>query len=238
MKKTPKERLHKVIAASGICSRREAELLIAAGRVKVNGKGVQTMGVKVGPNDRIAVDNKLIPEKAPHVTLMLHKPRGFLTSKSDPFHDKTVMDLLPPEYQHLNPVGRLDKDSEGMLLFTSDGALLERLTHPKFDHVKVYEVLVKGDVPAFILAELNSKNLILEGKKLRPMLVKILSVEGENTWLEFRLKEGRKRQIRRVMERMHQPVIRLIRVGMGGVKLGKLPKGEFRVLEEKEMAAL
>lgn len=238
MEKTPKERLHKVIAASGICSRREAEFLIAAGRVKVNGKGVQTMGVKVGPNDRIAVDNKLIPEKEAPITLMLHKPRGFLTSKSDPFHNKTVMDLLPPDYQHLNPVGRLDKDSEGMLLFTSDGAMLERLTHPKFDHVKIYEVLVKGDMPEFILAELNSKNLVLEGYKLRPMLVKILNVEGEDTWLEFRLKEGRKRQIRRVMERMRQPVLRLIRVGMGGVKLGKLPKGEFRILEEKEIAAL
>lgn len=226
----PRDRLHKVIAASGLCSRREAENLIAAGRVSVNGKRINTMGVKVTDRDKIEVDGKPLPQKAAPITIALHKPRGVLTSKSDPFHNKTVMDLLPPEYRHLNPVGRLDKDSEGLLLLTSDGALLERLTHPSFEHEKVYEVLVMGRPSEEILQDIRKGGLKLDGYALRPMGAEILHTEDENTWLQIKLKEGRKRQIRRVMEWYGHPVLRLIRVSVGPVQLENLKPGEWRIV--------
>ncbi len=236
-----RERLHKVIAASGLCSRREAEYLIDAGRVHVNGKRIQKMGIKVSPNDKIEVDGRALPEKSAPITLALHKPRGVLTSKSDPFHNQTVMDLLPTEYHHLNPIGRLDKDSEGLLLFTSDGALLERLTHPKFGHEKNYEVLVHGKVQENALEKIRTGPIYLDDYLLKPMKVRILSQESVEktgktyTWLEMRLGEGRKRQIRRVMELLGFPVARLIRTSIGAVQLGDLKSGTFRVLSNEEV---
>jgi pseudouridine synthase len=234
----PRERLHKVIAASGICSRREAEQLIADGRVAVNGKRIGKMGVKVTASDKIQVDGQLLPEKGAAITLALHKPRGVLTSKSDPFHNETVMDLLPPEYGHLNPVGRLDKDSEGLLLFTSDGALLERLTHPSFEHEKTYEVLVMGHPGEDVIEGIRKGGMKLDDYALRPMGAKILSIEGKDTWLEIKLKEGRKRQIRRVMEWFGHPVIRLIRRSVGAIELGKLRPGEWRELTAEDLKKL
>lgn len=241
--KSDRERLHKVIAASGLCSRREAEELIARGRVHVNGKRVQTMGVKVTPRDKIEVDGRALPEKSAPLTLALHKPRGVLTSKSDPFHNQTVMDLLPVECRHLNPIGRLDKDSEGLLLFTSDGALLERLTHPKYGHEKTYEVLVHGAVQESDLELIRKGPIHLDGYLLRPMKARLLSQETVNsgktyTWLEMKLKEGRKRQIRRVMELLGYPVARLIRTAIGKVYLDELPSGKTRSLNEAELQEL
>lgn len=244
-----RDRLHKVIAASGLCSRREAENLIAEGRVSVNGKRIHKMGVKVTTKDRVEVDGKPLPQKAAPLTLALNKPRGLLTSKSDPFHNETVMDLLPPDYAHLNPVGRLDKDSEGLLLFTSDGALLERLTHPSYDHEKTYEVLVLGNPGENVLESIRKGGIKLDDYALRPMGARILE-ENElkqeyrqenttkNTWLEIKLKEGRKRQIRRVMEWFGHPVLQLIRVDISGVNLGKLRVGEWRELTAKELEKL
>jgi pseudouridine synthase len=234
----PRDRVHKVIAASGLCSRREAENLISAGRVSVNGKRLTKMGIKVGPTDKIEVDGKALPAKAAPITLALHKPRGVLTSKSDPFHNKTVMDLLPPEYRHLNPVGRLDKDSEGLLLFTSDGALLERLTHPSHEHEKTYEVLVLGHPGEEVLEGIRKGGMKLDGYALRPMGAEELRTEGENSWLQIKLKEGRKRQIRRVMEWFGHPVLRLIRISVGSVKLENLKTGEWRALTPEELKAL
>lgn len=234
----PRDRLHKVIAASGLCSRREAELLIADGRVSVNGKRINKMGVKVTASDRVQVDGKDLPQKAAPLTLALHKPRGVLTSKSDPFHNKTVMDLLPPEYRHLNPVGRLDKDSEGLLLFTSDGALLERLTHPSYDHEKTYEVLVLGHPGEDVLDGIRKGGMKLDDYALRPMGARALGEDEGNSWLEIKLKEGRKRQIRRVMEWFGHPVLRLIRTDISGVELGSLRVGEWRELTAEELKKL
>ncbi|QQR55486.1 rRNA pseudouridine synthase [Candidatus Peregrinibacteria bacterium] len=239
-----RERLHKVIAASGLCSRREAEELIAKGRVHVNGKRIQKMGIKVSPLDKIEVDGRVLPEKAAPLTLALHKPVGLLTSKKDPFHSETVMDLLPTSYQHLNPIGRLDKDSEGLLLLTSDGALLERLTHPKYGHVKTYEVLVQGDVTDKEIELLRTGPIHLDDYLLRPMQARILSQEVSRmsgktyTWLEMKLGEGRKRQIRRVMEGLGFPVRRLIRTAIGKVQLGKLKPGKTRPLTDEELRDL
>lgn len=239
-----RERLHKVIAASGLCSRREAELLISAGRVSVNGKKINKMGVKVTPKDRVAVDGKDISEKSAPVTLALHKPAGVLTSKKDPFHPETVMDLLPEEFQHLNPIGRLDKESEGLLLFTSDGALLEHLTHPRYGHIKTYQVLVQGQVTADDIEKLRVGPLYLDNYKLKPMEAKILSEDESRltgktyTWVEMKLSEGRKRQIRRVMELLGFPVKRLIRIAIGKVELGELKPGELRTLTSTELRDL
>lgn len=242
--KSERDRLHKVIAASGLCSRREAEELIAKGRVHVNGKRIQKMGVKVSPTDKIEVDGRALPEKMAPLTLALHKPRGVLTSKSDPFHNETVMDLLPTEYRHLNPIGRLDKDSEGLLLFTSDGALLERLTHPKFGHEKTYEVLVKGKIEESDLEKIRKGPLYLDDYLLRPMKARLISQETAKStdivysWVEMKLGEGRKRQIRRVMEILGFPVCRLIRTAIGKVELGELKAGKIRPLTETELESL
>lgn len=236
-----RDRLHKVIAASGLCSRREAENLIADGRVSVNGKRINKMGVKVSSKDKVEVDGHPLPEKSAPITIAMHKPIGLLTSKKDPFHPETVMDLLPSSYQHLNPIGRLDKDSEGLLLFTSDGALLERLTHPKYGHVKTYEVLVQGEVTEDDIETLYKGPLYLDEYLLKPMKARILNQEMSHTtgkvytWLEMKLGEGRKRQIRRVMELLGYPVRRLIRVAIGKVELGKLQPGKTRPLTEEEL---
>ncbi len=237
----PRDRLHKRIAASGLCSRREAELLIAAGRVHVNGKRVQKMGVKVSDKDKVEVDGRLLPEKSAPITIAMHKPIGVLTSKKDPFHPETVMDLLPVSYQHLNPIGRLDKESEGLLLFTSDGELLEHLTHPRYGHTKTYEVLVQGEVLEQDLVTLREGPIHLDEYLLRPMQGRILNQETSRTtgkvytWLELKLSEGRKRQIRRVMELLGFPVRRLIRTAIGKVELGKLQPGKTRPLTEEEL---
>ena len=231
------ERLQKRIAASGLCSRRKAEELIAAGKVKVNGKIVKELGSKVSKTDLIEVNGKK-PPQSKNTTIAFYKPRGVLTSKSDPFHEETVMNLLPEKFRHLNPVGRLDKDSEGLLIFTSDGALLNRLTHARYGHKKVYRVLVRGTVKPESIKQIKRGGQILDGYKLQPMNAKILETEPNATWLEITLSEGRKRQIRRVMEGLGHPVLKLIRVKIGNFTLEPLQEKEWHVLSAEELKKL
>lgn len=231
------ERLQKRIASSGLCSRRAAERLIEEGRVKVNGKRVIQHGVQVSEEDVIEVKGRVLRFGEEKITIALNKPVDTVSTRKDPFGAQTVMDLLPKNLQHLNPVGRLDKNSEGLLLLTSDGDLLLRLTHPRYEHSKTYEVGVEGQVKETVLKKLN-KGLDLDGTWLQAMKSQILRQEEQRTWLEMVLKEGRKRQIRRVMEALGHPVFSLKRTAIGKLELGHLKKGSYRVLTEKELKAV
>lgn len=228
------ERLHKRIASSGYCSRRMAERLIAEGEVEVNGKIVREMGVQVSEKDKIVVEGTVLKFDKKKITLMMNKPVGIVTTRHDPEGAETVMDLLPRQYQHLNPVGRLDRESEGLLLLTTDGDLLLHLTHPRYEHQKTYEVGLYGTVEDTTLEAL-AEGVELEGKRLAPMKASILRLEGHRTWVQVILREGRKRQIRRVMEQFGHTVFALRRVAIGKLELGDLKLGAHRVISDKEV---
>ena len=236
-----KIRLQKAIADSSATSRRKAEDLIVAGKVTVNGKTITKLGSKVSPEDKITVNGKALRRNKENVTIMLNKPANVLTSKSDPHHKNTVMGLLPKQFAHLKPAGRLDKESEGLLILTSDGDLIQKLTHPKNKHIKTYEVLVKGNPADEHLTALGSGTLKLDNYALNPMEFKILKKvpagRGQSkTWIRLQLSEGRKRQIRRVMDMLGFPVVYLRRTEIGKLDLGNLEKGDFRILTEEEIA--
>lgn len=229
-------RLQKRIADAGYCSRRKAETLIEGGKVKVNGEVQKTLGTKVKESDTIEVSGTKLKFSETHVTIAMNKPAGLITSKSDPKNKETIMSLLPKNLQSLKPAGRLDKESEGLLILSTDGELIQKLTHPKFGHTKTYEVLVKGIAEEQNLAILRLGKLKLDEYKLNPMQYRILKkTRDRKTWIELKLDEGRKRQIRRVMDLIGFPVVYLKRTKIGTLELGKIEKGEFKILDEKEI---
>lgn len=231
------ERLQKVIARAGIASRRRAEELIASGRVRVNGQVVTELGVRVDPaTDRVEVDGR--PVVFPRlVYLMLHKPRGVVTTLRDPQGRATVLDLVPGVPERLFPVGRLDYDSEGLLVLTNDGELAHRLMHPSFEVVKVYRVCVAGKVTGAALKRLR-EGVMLDDGMTAPARVQVLSRREDGTWLEIGIHEGRNRQVRRMAKAVGLSVRRLIRIAYGPLRLGNLPPGKFRFLKESAVAAL
>jgi len=234
-----KTRIQKVISDAGYCSRRQAEAFMIAGKVKVNGTVITELGSKVGPKDVIEVQGKRIytgPRE--HITIVLYKPAGLLTSKYDPHHKQTVMTILPKEWRKLKPIGRLDKDSEGLLLLSSDGNLVQELTHPKFEHKKTYEILVKGKPSEKTLQALTDGKLRLDDYVLNPMPYKLLNyTQDGKTWIELELSEGRKRQIRRVMDSLGHPVLYLKRTAIGNLRIKDLAKGTARLLTPEEIQA-
>jgi pseudouridine synthase len=235
--KSTVERLHKVLARAGVASRRKCEELIAAGRVKVNGEVVSTLGSKVDPaRDSIEVDGKPIILSRKHTYLMLHKPVGYVCTVQDPQGRPTIMDLIPLK-ERLYPVGRLDKDSEGLLLLTDDGELTHRLTHPSHEHEKEYHVLVEGQPSVSALQRLR-EGVVLNDGFTWPADVTVLKQNAEGTWLRFVIHEGRKRQLRRMCQAIGHPVRRLIRVRIGPLHLGGLPPGQYRPLTEEERLLL
>jgi pseudouridine synthase len=231
-------RLQKVLAAAGIASRRAAERLMLEGRVEVNGRVVREMGVRVDPEgDAIRVDGKRIVIRPTAPTYWaLHKPRGVVTTLSDPEGRPTVKDLLPRLRSRLFPVGRLDYDSEGLLLLTDDGALARDLMHPRSAVSKTYLAKVRGRPAAEALARLES-GIVLDGRKTRPARVRIAR-DAPNAWVEIRIVEGRNRQVRRMLEAVGHPVQRLRRTGYAGVLLGSLAPGESRRLTAPEVERL
>jgi len=225
-------RLQKYLSAAGICSRRQGEEYIQDGRVKVNGITVTQLGTKVDPEtDRVEVDGKPIELKQDPVYIALNKPKGFVTSCSHP-GEKIVMDLVEiPE--RIYPIGRLDKDSTGLLLLTNDGGLHHRLSHPSFDHEKEYDVTVSKVIPDGALRRL-AKGLPLMGSKTRPAEIERISSK------RFRiiLKEGKNRQIRRMVRKVGNQVTRLKRIRVSNIKLGRLTEGTWRYLTVKEQKML
>ncbi len=231
-------RLQKFIADCGVTSRRKAELLIEQGKVKVNGKTCTTLGTKVDPNtDVISLDNQIISLDAVCKTyIVLNKPRGVLATISDPEGRKTVLDIIPPFKERLYPVGRLDFNSEGLLILTNDGDLAQKLAHPSYGVVKVYEVKVFGAINSKILAELKKERQFPEGK-VKPESVRVIEQLPQKTWIEIRLTEGRNREIRRICEEVGISIDKLRRVAIGGLALGSLRAGDFRMPTERDLLA-
>ncbi len=233
------ERLQKVLARAGVASRRKAEALIAAGRVRVNGEVVRQLGTKVDPHrDRIEVDGRPVRLPRRHTYLLLHKPMGVVTTLRDPQGRPTVADLIRGVEARVFPVGRLDQDTEGLLLLTDDGELAYRLTHPRYGVEKVYHALVRGRPSAATLERWRRGGIVVEGRPSAPAQVRVLRTVREGTWLEIVLHEGRKRQVRRVAAALGHPVLYLKRVRLGPLTLGRLPRGRWRPLSRREVRAL
>lgn len=221
-------RLQKFLSAAGVCSRRKGEEYITAGRVAVNGRIVTELGTRIDPEmDLVQVDGKQVESSQPHVYIALHKPQGYVTSCRHP-GEKIVIDLVDIP-QRIYPIGRLDKDSTGLLLLTNDGRLHHRLSHPSFDHEKEYEVTTAQTITDGALRKL-AEGLPLMGTKTRPAKIRRLSDQ------KFRivLKEGRNRQIRRMVRKVGGQVARLKRIRVGNVKLGRLAPGSWRYLTQAE----
>jgi 23S rRNA pseudouridine2605 synthase len=236
------ERLQKVLAHAGIASRRHAEGLMAAGRVTVNGQPVRQLGTRVDPaHDEIRVDGRLLRAPDRPVYILLHKPVGPVTTASDPQGRQTVLDLLPDDLRgrRIYPVGRLDRDTEGLLLLTNDGDLALRLTHPRYALTKEYHALVAG-VPTHAALDRLRGGLLMPGdaRPTAPARSWLLRREGDAAWVALELHEGRNRQVRRMFEEIGYPVRALRRVRIGPLALGKLPRGDWRELRAEELAAL
>ena len=229
------ERLQKILSAHGIASRRAAETMILQGRVTVNGRIAVLGQTADAERDRICVDGAPLPERAETVCLMLYKPRGYVTTLSDERGRRTAASLVDCGCR-VYPVGRLDSQSEGLLLFTNDGALAERLMHPRGKIEKVYEVTVRGKLDT--AQELLSRPIVLDGRPIAPPLVKKLRESGDKTTFEITIHEGRNRQIRRMCEAAGLTVARLCRVQEGSLRLGALAVGKWRHLTVQELNAL
>lgn len=228
-----KERLQKIISASGICSRRAAEKLISEGKVHINGIAA-SLGESADPEtDEIKVDGKLLTGKGERTYIMLNKPRGFVTTLSDERGRKTVAELVADCGKRVYPVGRLDMDSEGLLIFTDDGEFANALMHPRLEIKKTYETLVSGNADK-ALPILRSA-MEIDGYTIRPAEVEILGREEGRTLLSVIIHEGRNRQVRKMCEKASLRVHRLKRVSEGPLRLGELPLGKWRILTENEM---
>lgn len=234
------QRIQKVLSDQGICSRRAAERMIAEGRVKVNGRPV-SLGDKMDPDfDKVSIDgkNQRIVRKRKYIYIMLHKPRGYITTASDERGRKTVMDLVADVGRRVYPVGRLDKDSEGLLLLTDDGAFANLLTHPSGGVGKLYRVTVRPRATEEQIVRMSSGVVLDDGVKTAPAVIHVAADEPGRTVLEMTLFEGRNREIRRMCEAVGLEVIRLKRSAEGPVKLGMLPPGAWRELKRSEVTAL
>ena len=230
-----KERLQKLLSGRGVCSRRKAEELIQQGKVTVNGI-VATLGESADPDvDTVLVDGAPLPTAAAPVYIMLHKPRGFVTTMSDEKGRRDVTQLVDCGTR-VYPVGRLDMDSEGLIILTNDGALADRLMHPRAEVDKVYEVWVTGFTEG--REKLLERRIELDGYLIRQPKARLLSVKGDQARLYVTIHEGRNRQVRRMCEAAGLTVTRLRRVGEGSLRLGDLPKGKWRHLTPEEVRSL
>jgi 23S rRNA pseudouridine2605 synthase len=231
------ERIQKILAAAGYGSRRACEELILAGRVTVNGQPVH-LGLKADVHkDQIKLDGKMIKPPAAFQYIALYKPRGILSAVSSPDPRQTVIDLVPVNTK-LYPVGRLDVDSEGLILLTNDGELANQLTHPRYGHEKEYHVLVATHPDEKQLAAWRHGVVLEDGYRSAPVQVEIESHSGKGTWLNVIMKEGRKRQIRDTCRLIGLPVVTIIRTRIGNLRLGSLKSGQWRQLTPSEVKSL
>lgn len=231
-------RIQKIIADSGYCSRRKAEEYIQRGKVKVNGHPVK-LGDKAGLKDEITICGERLfrPKKKNKIYLMLNKPRGYVTTVSDELDRKCVMDLLEGVEERVYPVGRLDKNSEGLLLFTNDGNFANTIMHPSRHIAKTYRVTVRPDINDEQLITMSS-GMEIDGHKTQPAVINVVSKEPGRVVLLMTIKEGRNRQIRKMCEGVGLEVARLRRISIGPVKLGMLKPGTYRELTAEELRAL
>lgn len=230
------ERLNKFLASCGVASRRGADKLIEEGKVKVNGKVVTELGVSVNPaNDNVTVDGIKVKPVADYSYIMLYKPKGCITTVSDDKGRKTVFDYLTDvNIPHLVPVGRLDYDTEGLLILTNDGDLTYSLTHPSHEVEKTYLVKVEGEMPEHKLAQLR-KGVIVDGEKTNRCRVKLIEYKDGISRLRVTITEGRNRQIRKMFEAVEREVVFLKRIAVGELRLGGLARGAYRYLTDEEI---
>ena len=241
------ERLQKIIAHAGFASRREAETMIREGRVTVNGRVVTELGTKANPGrDHIKVDGKLITRAETHRYILLYKPKEVTSTVNDPEGRKTVVDLVKGVRERIYPVGRLDYQSEGLLLLTNDGDLAYKVSHPKHGSVKTYHVKVRGVPDERIIAKLE-RGITIDGKRTVPCEISRMKTTGRstgkgedegNSWYEVRLREGRNQQIRKMFKAVGHPVSKLRRVAIGPISDPKLTPGDWRELTKNEVKML
>ena len=230
-------RLQKYLADCGIASRRKSEELIAAGKVRVNGQTAK-IGDKVDPKkDQVTVEGRKVRQDNELRYIMLHKPRGFISTMSDEMDRKCVAQLVADVGTRVYPVGRLDRDSEGLLLFTNDGAFANNMTHPSNHVNKVYRVTIRPDITEDQVAQMMT-GMMIDGKKTLPAEVRVVRKYADRTVLEVTLCEGRNRQIRRLCEEAGLETLRLKRLAVGQLTLGKLKPGEYRALTDAEVSLL
>lgn len=230
------ERLQKIIASRGLCSRRQAEEWIRAGRVSVNGEAARLGQTADAGADEIRVDGRLLPGAGKRLYLMLNKPRGYVTTLKDEKGRKDAAQLVAGCGGRVYPIGRLDMDSEGLLLFTNDGDFANLLMHPKHEVEKTYRVWVTGYSGENL--ELLRQPIELDGYQIRPPKVRLIHPEGTRAVLEVTIHEGRNRQVRRMCQAAHMEVARLKRIAEGDVKLGQLKPGAWRMLSPEEIREL
>ena len=236
------ERLQKILSAAGIASRRAAEVLITNGRVSVNGTTVVELGTRADPDrDDIRVDGQRVRVARRHRYILLNKPRGYVTTRKDPEHRPTVLDLVPEVHEYIYPVGRLDYDSEGLLLLTNDGELAQRLLHPKHEVEREYHARVRG-VPDESDLERLRRGVTIEGRRTAPASVRLVDVglgaREDQSLVSIALHEGRTRQVRDMCDVIGHPIVRLRRVRFGPISDRALQVGEHRDLTGHEIAAL
>lgn len=232
------ERLQKILSSAGITSRRAAEVMITEGRVSVNGVTVTELGSKADPEtDRIAVDGKPVSISKKKIYLLLHKPAGYVTTMSDPGGRPVVTELIKGIAERLYPVGRLDFNTEGLLLLTNDGDWANRLAHPSHEVEKEYLVKIRGPLGSDKIA-LLSGGIRLEDGMTAPAKIEIIRVLEKNVWFTITIHEGRYRQVRRMCEAAELPLVKLKRIRYGNILLGDLKAGEYRILDPAEARML
>lgn len=232
----PLERLHKFLSRCGVTSRRQAETLITAGKVRVNGQVVTELGVKIDPErDKVQVEGRRV-RPATLVTLMVNKPSGYVSTTRDPQGRRVITDLVGKSFGRLYPVGRLDYDATGLMLLTNDGDLAQRLMHPRYQVPRTYRVTVAGQVTRETGQRLAA-GVELEGRAA-PAEVMLLKQGADKTVLELTVWEGRYHLIKRLMEKVGHPVLRLKRLAFGPLRLAGLPRGAYRALTPQELAQL
>ena len=219
-------RLSKVIARNTSYSRRQAEKLIDEGRVFVDGKKISTQGISVSDKNRIFVDKKLINRSSDTQIYIFHKPRGCLVTHSDPSNRKTIFDFISKQYRSLITVGRLDYNSEGLLILTNDGHLKRELELPKNNYQREYKVKVQGKITDHIIKKI-SRGIFVKGQKYKSIEIEKINETNTYTWIKMILTEGKNREIRKIFDSLNMTVTRLIRISYGRYKLGKIKKGEM-----------
>lgn len=234
-----KIRIQKIIAESGFCSRRKAEELIDNGRVKVNGHPIKLGDKALAGKDIITIDGERldVPKKKTFLYIMLNKPRGYVTTMSDEMDRKCVTELLTGVEERVYPIGRLDRNSEGLLLFTNDGEFANNIMHPSKHISKTYRVTVRPDITDEQLIRLT-EGVVIDGKKTMPATINVLTKEAGRVVMQMVIREGRNRQIRKMCEAVGLEVARLRRTGVGPIKLGMLKPGTYRELTAEELRAI
>ena len=230
-------RLQKYLAQCGVSSRRGAEQIIQEGRVTVNGTVVTEMGIKVKKGDKVTVDGQVVKQEKIKYYILLNKPAGVLSSVKDDRGRECVVDLIEGIDARLYPVGRLDYDTTGLLLLTNDGDFMQRVTHPSFEIWKTYQAVVKG-VPTETDVKRFAEGIMLDDGKTLPAVLDVVGYKGNNAIVEVSIREGRNRQVRRMLERIGHPVNSLKRISFGSLELGDLKPGKWRHVQPEEIARL